>query len=149
MSRFLAAACLAAFAGAGTAAAADLSVTIDETKMLDLKGQAATMVIGNPAIADVTMQDGDTAFVVGKSYGSTNVIALDVAGKPIANLKVVVVANKERTVTLMRGAQQVTFSCAPRCERTATPGDAPEAFGQIVDQAAKRTGMADAAAAAQ
>jgi hypothetical protein len=145
MARFLAS-LAAATAFAGTAASAgDLAVTIDQTKVLQLRDQAATIVVGNPAIADVTMQDGDTAFVVGKSFGSTNIIALDAGGQQIANIRVTVASAKERTVTLLRGKNQETFSCTPRCERTPMPGDAPDVFSSIVDQAAKKAGMAASA----
>ena len=37
----------------------------------------ATLVVGNPLIADVAVQSGGTMVVTGKSYGNTNLVALD------------------------------------------------------------------------
>ena len=39
-------------------AAADLTVALDEAKLLRLPDKVATIVIGNPMIADVSLQPG-------------------------------------------------------------------------------------------
>ena len=117
---------IAAFAGlaVSSAAAEDLSVAKDQSKVVKLTGLASTVVVGNPEIADVAMQDGTTAFVTGKGFGTTNVIAMDAEGRQIASFRVVVTANADRAVTLFRGGQAVTLSCAPRCEAVAVAGNA-------------------------
>ena len=76
---------IAAFAGlaVSSAAAEDLSVAKDQSKVVKLTSLAATVVVGNPEIADVAMQDGTTAFVTGKGFGTTNVIAMDAEGRQI------------------------------------------------------------------
>lgn len=112
----------------------DLTVTKDESKVIRLATPAATVVVGNPMIADVTMQDGTTAFITGKGFGSTNIIAMDASGHQIATFRVIVSAGSNRTVTLMRGSVVTTLSCAPRCEAIATAslpeaGVAPPASG--------------------
>ena len=84
----LVAALAAAVSVAGLAAAGDFSVPKDQSKVIRLAAPAATVVVGNPAIADVTMKDGVTAFVTGKSYGSTNMIAMDAEGRQIASFAV-------------------------------------------------------------
>ena len=115
---------------ASSALADDLSVAKDQSKVIKLTTTATTVVVGNPAIADVAMQDGSTAFVTGKSFGTTNVIAMDAQGRQIASFRVLVTADQNRSVTLMRGGQVVTLSCAPRCETVSAvgePGGAPEA----------------------
>jgi len=124
----------------------DLTVTIDQTKMVQLSAAASTVVVGNPSIADVSMQDADTALVTGKSFGTTNIIAIDGEGRQVANVRVVVAANSDRTVTLMRGNQQVTLSCAPRCAPTPTPGDSTDAFNNAMGQAQAKAGIVDKAA---
>lgn len=106
-------ACLAA----GAATANDLTVAKDQSKVVQFASPASTIVVGNPEIADVTMQDGDTAFVTGKGFGTTNIIAMDSNGRQIASFRVAVTGAGDRTVTLMRGGQRVTLSCAPRCEQ--------------------------------
>lgn len=122
---------------AGTAAANDLTVTKDQSKVVQLASPASTIVVGNPEIADITMQDGDTAFVTGKAFGTTNVIAMDSNGRQIASFRVSVTGTGDRTVTLMRGGQRVTLSCAPRCEQ----------FGEAVGEVGMSAPPAPSAAA--
>lgn len=140
MRRFLA---LLATASALTfpAAAAELTIPIDETRIMKLSAPAATVIVGNPSIADITMQGPDMALIVGKSFGATNIIALDASGTEIAQFNIVVSSSRARTVTLLRGREQQTFSCAPRCERTVTPGDSNEAFQEAAAQVDKKTTM--------
>ncbi len=121
MKRLLLTATLVALS-ATSAMAEDLSVAKDQSKVVKLTGEATTVVVGNPAIADVTMQDSQTAFITGKGFGTTNVIAMDVDGRQIASFRIVVTSNSDRSVTLVRGNQVVTLSCAPRCETVATDG---------------------------
>lgn len=121
MKRLLLTAALAAL-GATGALAEDLSVAKDQSKVIKLTGDASTVVVGNPAIADVTMQDSNTAFVTGKGFGTTNVIAMDGEGRQIASFRIVVTSSADRSVTLIKGQQQITLSCAPRCEQTASTG---------------------------
>ena len=45
--------------------------------MVKLPERASTVVIGNPLIADVTLQPGNVMVVNARGYGVTNVIALD------------------------------------------------------------------------
>ncbi|BCW91021.1 hypothetical protein sos41_41980 [Alphaproteobacteria bacterium SO-S41] len=122
MNRVIVSLAFAALA-ASPALADDLSVAKDQSKVIKLTAAATTVVVGNPGIADVTMQDGSTAFVTGKSFGTTNVIAMDAQGHQIASFRVLVTGDQNRSVTLMRGGQVVTLSCAPRCETVAAAGE--------------------------
>src|SRR5580693_8557391 len=72
-------------AGLGAARAADLiGVTLDQAKVLQLPDKTATVVVGNPIIADVTMlKKSNTIVLTGKSFGETNLIALDAQGKAL------------------------------------------------------------------
>lgn len=126
MKRLVISAALAALL-VPAALADDLMVSKDESKVIKLSGSAATVVVGNPAIADVAMQDGSTAFITGKGFGTTNVIAMDSSGRQIASFKVVVTGTTSRTVTLMKGSSQTTLSCAPRCEAVTAAAAAPPA----------------------
>ena len=124
---------LAALA-AGPALAEDLTVSKDQSKVIKLTNAAATIVVGNPNIADVAMQDGTTAFITGRGFGTTNVIAMDAEGRQIASFRVVVAADANRSVTLVRGGQIVTLSCAPRCEAVASAGEEARQGTFIVHQ---------------
>ena len=50
---------------------------------MKLPDRVATIVIGNPLIADATLQSGGILVVTGKGYGATNLLALDRAGRVV------------------------------------------------------------------
>jgi len=123
--------------------AADLAVEINQSRAVYLAAPAATLLVGNPAIADVNVEGAKLVYVLGKAYGRTNIIALDASGKQIAQFNVNVVAQQTSSVTLMRGTGQASYNCTPRCERVVNPSDTPEAFNptlQQAQQAANRAG---------
>ncbi len=105
-----------------------VAVPIDNSAMLELERNAATVVVGNPSIADVSVQKGNLLFVLGRNFGTTNVIALDSNNKQIADIPVSVTTTMPHHMTLYRGAGQVSFTCAPRCERSLIPGDFNQEF---------------------
>ena len=61
----------------GAVAADTIDVILDQAQTLRLPDRVGTIVVGNPLIADVTVQSGGLMVVTGKGYGRTNVIALD------------------------------------------------------------------------
>jgi Flp pilus assembly secretin CpaC len=131
------AAALAAFADPGAGVAAELSqstlrdpvvVHLDQAKLLQLPERTATLVIGNPLIADAVVQGGSTMVVTGKSYGMTNLIALDRAGATISEFPIQVTGPNDQTVVMYRGVERETYSCAPKCERRITLGDSQPYF---------------------
>lgn len=69
---------IATFAGTGDESVA---VFVDQAKVVKLPEKVATIVVGNPLIADVNLQPGGMVVVTGKGYGSTNMIAMDRAGR--------------------------------------------------------------------
>jgi len=103
----------------------DVALALDEVHTLTFKSPIATVYVGNPAIADVTMIDSRHAFVQGKGYGRTNIVALNSDNVQVFNTHITVTGGEgSGTVTLNRGAQRVTLNCAGgRCEPTPTPGD--------------------------
>src|SRR6187399_693637 len=79
--RSLATAMLLWPAAALAAPAADsILVNVDQAKLVKLPGRVATIVVGNPLLADVALQNGGIIVVTGKGYGATNFIAMDRAG---------------------------------------------------------------------
>src|ERR1700761_3152671 len=120
------------------ASASELSVTLDQVQTITFGKPVSTVYVGNPAVADINMIDSRHAFILGKGYGSTNIVALNAQGTQISNTRVNVLANLDRqsVVVLNRGASRVTYSCtAEHCEATPQPGDGKDAFdganGQI------------------
>ena len=112
------------------AASDSVALALDEVHTLTFKTPIATVYVGNPTIADVTMLDARHAFVQGKGYGHTNIVALNRDNKQVFNANIAVVgAHDSSTVTLNRGTQRITLTCAGgRCEPSPMPGDDAKAF---------------------
>src|ERR1700744_4856141 len=128
----------------------DVALALDEVHTLTFKAPIATVYVGNPAIADVTMIDSRHAFVQGKGYGRTNIVALNKDNVTVFNTHVTVTGGEGGgTVTLNRGAQRITLSCAGgRCEPMPVPGDDQKAYepenGQVRSHESLARGMATA-----
>ena len=130
--------------------AAALSLAMDQVRTLTFPAPVATVYVGNPSIADINMIDARHAFVIGKGFGSTNIVALDHDGKQVSNTAVAVLSDPggASTLVLNRGAQRVTYSCsASRCEMTPEPGDSNDVFSQVNGQASSHANTARQAAA--
>lgn len=127
----------------GAAAADVVTVVLDQAQIMQLPDRVATIVIGNPLIADVTLQAGGNMVITGKGYGSTNMIVLDRAGATLASKTIQVVGPRD-TVVVYRGIDRESYSCAPYCERRITLGDAPPYFDATLGQAGSRTSQATA-----
>jgi Flp pilus assembly secretin CpaC len=105
------------------AAGEPISVKVNMARILRINSPAATVIIGNPGVADVTIQDPQTLVLTGKSYGQTNLIVLDDIGNPIADTLVEVVQAQTDLVTVYMGSARTTLSCAPVCQPTIMLGD--------------------------
>lgn len=124
-----------------------VSIAMDEVRTITFPKPVATVYVGNPSIADVNMIDSRHAFLLGKGYGSTNMLALDRNGKQISNTHIFVMARQGSTVTLQRGADQITYSCtAHQCEATPQPGDGKNEYQAATSQIATHENAARAAA---
>jgi Flp pilus assembly secretin CpaC len=102
------------------AAASRANVGLNQSLRLSVGGSAANVVIGNPAIADVTVVDAHSVIILGKGYGATQIMVLDINGHLLMDTIVTVTAATEGQITLYRGAAPQQFSCAPRCEIDST-----------------------------
>jgi Flp pilus assembly secretin CpaC len=110
---------LAAGAGLYSAAAfADtgIGVTMNEAKIVKLARPADTIIIGNPAIADASVQDSRTIVLTGKGFGTTNLVILDTSGSPIIDEQVTVSRDDTNSVRIYRRSDIQTLSCTPYCE---------------------------------
>jgi Flp pilus assembly secretin CpaC len=130
------------FMGPALPGAADaISVILDQARIAKLPDHTSTVVVGNPLIADVSIQAGGTMVVTGKGYGVTNLIALDRSGKVLADQLVRVRAPSD-SVVVYRGVAQESYSCSPYCERRITLGDSPEYFDATIAQTGNRNARA-------
>ena len=100
------------------------TVELNKTEVVRLPGAAASIVVGNPKIADVTVQSSDLIFVVGRGYGETNLIILDAQGNTMMNANLQVVNTLPRNgVRLYNGKARETYSCIPFCGPSPVLGD--------------------------
>jgi len=133
----------ASLAAAPAAPPAVLKVTLDQAKVLQLPEGAKTLVVGNPAIADVTMLKGGAAMVLtGKGYGQTNMIALDAQGN-IIDEKQIDVEPTRSVLVVQRGNDRESYWCNPTCMPTVQLGDENKAFTEASGQIGARNALAE------
>jgi hypothetical protein len=125
-----------------------IAVNVDQAKLVKLPSRVATIVVGNPLIADVTLQTGGVIVVTGKGYGATNFIAMDRGGEILVDRVIQVEGPTDQLVTVYRGVERETYSCMPICQRRATLGDGDSYFKSVMDQAGSLSGQASTSATA-
>ena len=103
-----------------------MRISVDRAKVVRIPRAADTVVIGNPGIADATLQDATTIVITGRTAGETNIIVLDEAGDPIVDETIVVGRPLHATVRLYTGTVQRTYACAPSCTAVVDAGDEPK-----------------------
>ncbi|SFD08993.1 Pilus formation protein N terminal region [Bosea sp. CRIB-10] len=127
------------------ARAETVQVVVDHAKVLRLPEKAQTVIVGNPAIADVTVQRNGVMIVTGKSYGVTNLIALDATGALLAESTVRVGAASDSILTVQRGLERESYSCTPACQPSAQLGDSKTFFDSTTGQSGARNAAATGA----
>lgn|SRR3569833_2785354 len=126
---------------AGAASAETVSVSVDEARIMKLPENVATIVIGNPLIADATLQGGGVLVLTGKGFGSTNLLALNRSGKIVLDTTVQVTGPASTDlVVVYKGVERESYSCAPECEKRLTLGDSMNYFGNVLGQSGARIG---------
>jgi len=128
--------------------AGTIAVNVDQAKLVKLPTRVTTIVVGNPLIADVTLQNGGIIVVTGKGYGATNFIAMDRSGEILVDRVIQVEGPTDQLVTVYRGVERETYSCMPLCQRRMTLGDGDTYFKSVSDQANQLAGQATGTAAA-
>ena len=117
-------------------------MTVDHAKVIRLPERTQTIIVGNPIIADVTLQKNGILVLTGKSYGVTNMIALDNAGAMVAESLIRVQAPTESLITVQRGLESESYSCTPNCQPSMQLGDSNKYFSEVGGQAGARNGLA-------
>lgn len=136
---------MAALAGpAGDA----IAVNVDQAKLVKLPSRVATIVVGNPLIADVTLQSGGIVVVTGKGYGATNFVAMDRGGEILVDRVIQVEGPTDQLVTVYRGIERESYSCLPVCQKRVTLGDGDSYFKAAIDQAGSLSNQASGSGAA-
>ncbi|HZP69828.1 MAG TPA: pilus assembly protein N-terminal domain-containing protein [Pseudolabrys sp.] len=136
---------------AGAARADDtVNISVDQAEIINLPDRVATIIIGNPLIADATLQTGGVLVLTGKGYGSTNLLALDRTGRVLMSKTVEVRgAGTDDIVVVYKGVERESYSCRPNCERRITLGDSPAYFNATISQSGARNGQAQGSGTAR
>lgn len=125
-----------------------LAVVLDQAKVEKLPEGVATLIVGNPMIADVTMvKSGGAMVVTGKGYGQTNLIALDAGGDVLLDQELRVLPAKT-VVVLQNGSSHISYACNPDCMPTVHLGDDSKSFNDASGEIATRNGSAMSGAVA-
>ncbi len=97
-------------------AGSGIDVVMNQAKIVKLSRAADTIIIGNPLIADASVQDATTIVLTGKGFGVTNLVVLDDQGNPVVDEQVTVGRQEAASVRIYRRAAIQTLSCTPFCE---------------------------------
>lgn len=125
------------------AQAEDLVVVYDQSQLLRLPRPAAEIIIGNASIADVTVQGGNILVVTGKTFGVTNIIALDAERNVIQDQRILVRRDEKRTVNLHKAGLRQSYSCTPNCSPMLTIGDDTAYFDMVSKHNTAKTKFSD------
>ena len=123
-----------------------IAVNVDQARLVKLPARVATIVVGNPLIADVALQAGGVLVVTGKGYGATNFIAMDRSGEVLVDRVIQVEGPTDQLITVYRGVDRESYSCRPICQRRVTLGDGEAYFKAAMDQAGTLSSTAGGAA---
>lgn len=115
-----------------------LTLQLDRARIVEMPAGTHTLIIGNPSIADATVLKRQNQLVLNaRSFGETNMIALDAKGAALAEI-ILRVRSNDHALIIQRGMERESWSCNPRCEPTIDPGDAARHTGDVISQANRR-----------
>ncbi len=125
---------LAAIFFLSNAFADSIVVEASKSTSLRLKGAAASVVIGNPRVADVAVHDANLIFITGRSFGTTNLLIFAEDGSQLYSGDVVVTTNTTNLLNVNRAGETNTYDCAPTCRSVLSIGDELVYFDTLVSQ---------------
>lgn len=125
------------------AQAEPLSIEAGKTVPVRLAGSAASVVLGNKNIADVSVHDENLIFVTGKSHGTTNLMVFNRDGDQIYDTDVQVTTIVSGLVSINRGGAVNTLDCTPSCRAIISPGDDATYFDALMKQQQEMKSLTD------
>jgi hypothetical protein len=120
---------LLVFASLSARAEDRLDINWREARVVRLAKPATSVIIGDPTVADVTLDDPTTLVVFGKAPGETNLIVLSGSQEMLFDWPLVVSPSNTRHVTVLNASSdpsplEVLYSCGQeRCTRVLSPSD--------------------------
>lgn len=123
--------------------AQSMAIEIDQSRPLRFTSPVTGVVVGNAGIADVIVHDPRTLFVIGKSVGTTHVLAVDQRGRTVFSGQVVVrPADINNLLTVQRGREISSSICDERCIAFADSESTQAGMGDAISRARTRSGFA-------
>jgi Flp pilus assembly secretin CpaC len=108
------------WAGPAGAAEAMLNVYMNHARVLKLDRPVSKVIVGNSEVADATVADAKTIVLTGRSFGTTNLVILDVDGNAMVDERILVSIDEGNTVRVFKQTIRSVLSCTPNCEEHAT-----------------------------
>jgi Flp pilus assembly secretin CpaC len=128
---------------ASSAQAQAVSLEVDQSRPLHFSSPVTGVVVGNAGVADVIVHDSKTLFVIGKSVGTTHVLAVDQRGRTVYSGQVAVrAAALENVVTVQRGREISTSICNERCIAVPTSEATQNSMADAIARARARSAFA-------
>jgi len=95
-----------------------INVVANRAELVPLQQPAGSVLVANPAIADVVIEGGNRLFILGRAPGETQVFVLDMQGATLVNAVVSVRPPGANHMTIIRGTEESNIYCSPRCAST-------------------------------
>jgi hypothetical protein len=126
-----------------------ISVSIDEAKLISLPKGAHQIILGNPFIVGLTrVPNSPAAVLTGRAFGETNMIVLDDLGAIVVDATIRVVLPSGTDLIVVRGGERSTYGCKSNCELRMQLGDGGGVAQGAAAQIATRNGLAAPGSAA-
>ena len=123
-----------------------ITVKLDQARVLSVPKDVKMLIVGNPLIADVTLlKSGTNMVITGKSFGATNMIALDGAGNSLGETMIKVDPSTGERLLVQRGDARETYFCNPKCLPTVALGDDSKFAGGVLSAIASRNNASNPA----
>jgi Flp pilus assembly secretin CpaC len=105
----------------------NINVDWQEAQIIKLDRPAASVIIGDPTVADVSLEDPSTIVLFGKAPGETNMIVFDGNHKLLVSASVTVTPEVARHVSIIGPVggvpTEALYACGRRCVRVVSPSD--------------------------
>lgn len=129
---------LAALVATAASAAETMILTVGKAEVVRLPRDAANIVIGNPELFDITVEDPRLLLVFGRAEGQSNLVILDQNGGEILASKIVVRLDPEGHVHVLvpatgeSGVTETVYQCIEgRCSQLMVMSVTPPGGGGV------------------
>ncbi len=120
-----------------------INLTMDQSRVLRVPNTIATLIVGNPAIADATVSRNGMLVLTAKGYGRTNLVGLDANGQTLFDAMMDVAGGGMAGLRVYRGQARNSYACNPVCTPTVAVGDEKDYFASTIEQTAQRSEAAN------